>query len=88
MVEPATQHQTAQGEWAEALKRWNLPPRDREPFVIGEMSLPLVWRTFLVVGATGPLDDQTRQAVAAKGYTVVDLPSGPGETAPSELMGG
>ena len=56
-------------------QRWSLPPADAEPLVVGEMTFPLVWRPFLVVGATEPLDDQTRQALAAKGYTVVDLPS-------------
>jgi len=50
------------------------------------MKLTLVWRAFLAVGATEPLDGQARLALAAKGYTVVDLPSEPGETAPSELM--
>ena len=90
-VDPATRQQAAKSEWANALKRWSLPPADPEPLVVAEMKLPLVWRAFLVVGATGPLDDQVRQALAAKGYTIVDLPSEPGETAPNEsgrLVGG
>ena len=44
--------------WANALKRWGLPPADLEPLVVGEMELPLVWRAFLVVGATEPLGRQ------------------------------
>ena len=90
-VDPATRQQAAQSEWANALKRWSFPPADPEPLVVAEMKLPLVWRAFLVVGATPPLDDHVRQALAAKGYTIADLPPEPGETAPdglAALLGG
>ena len=85
-VDPATRQQAAQDEWANALKRWSLPPADLEPLVVAEMKLALVWRAFLVVGATEPLDGKVRQALAAKAFTFVDLPSEPGEAAPNELV--
>ena len=84
-VDPVTRRQAAGGAWADALNRWKLPPADLEPMVVGDTKLPLVWRAFLVVGATRPLDERERQALAAKGYSIVDLPSEPGETAPSDL---
>ncbi len=75
----------AEGGWGDALKRWRLPPADADPIFVEELTFPLVWRAFLVVGATGRIDDQTRQTLAAQGFSLVDLPSEPGEKAPNEL---
>ena len=35
VVDPVTRRQAAGGEWAEALKRWRLPPADADPMVVG-----------------------------------------------------
>ena len=75
-------------EWTEsAFERWGFPPADPEPLVVGEMKLPLVWRAFLVVARHSPLDDaRYGERSPPMGYSIADLPTEPGETAPAGLV--
>lgn len=73
------------GSWAEALARWKLPPIDAAPLEAGEVSLPLVWRSHLVVASSRPLAESERSAILNMGFSVVDIPTEPGAMAPVEL---
>ncbi len=84
-VEQAGDRQAAQDPWAEALKRWGLPAPDVEPLTVGDVVLPLVWRSHLVAGVIGLVRDDDRSAIRAKGFEIVDLPTGPGDAPPEAL---
>jgi Lhr-like helicase len=76
----------ANSPWIEALGRWGLPGPDATPLTLDGVSVPLVWRSYLVAAATAPLPQKAMEAAAALGFVVVALPARPGESAPSELV--
>jgi Domain of unknown function (DUF1998) len=86
-VAPTTRSKAAgePGSWPEALSRWGLPIPDREPLIVNEAALPLVWRGYLAAAAFGPLPDETRAELDARGFAVATVPEQPGETPPPEL---
>jgi hypothetical protein len=90
-VRPMAHHQTPNGSWAEALARWKLPPHDASPLMVGDLALPLVWRSHLIVAVTSPLMGNERAVLENMGYAIVEVPLEPGDEAPAEfvsLLGG
>jgi Lhr-like helicase len=81
----ASSRSSGAGDWAEALSRWGLPLPDAEPLSIDGVVLPLAWRSYLAAAAYEPIDPSTRDALEARGYTVVTVPDRPGDGPPSEL---
>ena len=77
--------QTTSG-WADALARWGLRAADAEPLLVDGVALPLVWRDYLVAGLTVPVSEFARSAILARGFSIVDLPSEPGDAAPRDLV--
>ena len=77
--------QTTSG-WADALARWGLRAADAEPLLVDGVALPLVWRDYLVAGLTVPVSESARSAILARGFSIVDLPSEPGDAAPRDLV--
>lgn len=85
-VKPMAAKASANSGWPEALARWKLPPADATPLVAGELSLSLVWRKHLVVAVSRPLAETERTAIGNMGFTVLEIPTVPGATAPAELV--
>ena len=84
-VKTAASKPSANGAWAEALARWKLPATDAAPLSVGELSLPLVWRSHLVAAATRPLIETDRSMIAHMGFTVIEVSAEPGVDVPTEL---
>lgn len=77
--------QSKKSDWNAAIKNWKFPAPDTEPLQIGDYTFPLVWRPFLTVAVTDQLAKKQKEQIEALGFTVVELPSAPGETPPDNL---
>jgi hypothetical protein len=80
--------QTAETEedgWPQACANWQLPAPDSQPLVVGELNLPLAWRSRLVAATFEPLSSEALSAVESLGFVVLNLPENPGAEPPSEL---
>jgi hypothetical protein len=53
--------------------------------VVGELNLPLAWRSRLVAATFEPLSSEALSAVESLGFVVLNLPENPGAEPPSEL---
>ena len=85
-VEPEAHDLDLNDPWLAAFARWDLPSPDKAPLVFGGLTLPFVWRSYLVAGATSALSADEQSAIAAMGYSLASLPSEPGDAAPSDLV--
>lgn len=71
--------------WPQACANWKLPAPDTQPLAVGDLNLPLAWRSRLVAGTFEPLSPEALLAVESLGFVVVNLPEAPGAEPPSEL---
>lgn len=71
--------------WSQACAVWKLPVPDTEPLTVGDLNLPLAWRSRLVAASFEPLSSEVLLAVESLGFVVVSLPEIPGLEPPSEL---
>ena len=71
--------------WPQACASWELPAPDAQPLAVGDLNLPIAWRSRLVAGTFEPLSPEALAAVESLGFVVVNLPEIPGAEPPSEL---
>jgi Lhr-like helicase len=86
VVKPQRSVSEGGGLWAEALRRWGLPAPDQVPLLLDGVSLPLVWRSYVVAAASAPLTQTAIDAASAMGFDVVNIPDMPGDSPPAELV--
>jgi Lhr-like helicase len=60
--------------WVQHLRNNRLPLPDTIPLVVGDVSLPIVWRGHLVVATHSKLQKQTEISLESMGYAMVELP--------------
>jgi Lhr-like helicase len=85
-VTPQRAGSSGDNPWANALRRWGLPIPDSTPLALDDVSLPLVWRSYLVVAATVPLPRKAMEAASAAGFVVFNIPDRPGDSPPADLV--
>ncbi len=74
------------GDWGEAFARWKVRTPDAEPMSVAGIDIPYVWRDLLVAAATGALPPEVSSNLEARGFSVLALPSKPGDDPPRELL--
>ena len=79
-------HSNENGGWIEAIAKWGVPLPDKEILTIGNVSIPLVWRSHLVAASHQKLSQDDQSILHSKGYSIIVLPEKPGDKAPSELL--
>jgi Lhr-like helicase len=77
--------ETKQIGWSQAFANWRLPVPDAEPLSVGDVDLPLAWRSRLVAASFEPLSPQVVSVAESLGFIVVNLPEIPGTEPPFEL---
>jgi uroporphyrinogen-III synthase len=53
------------------------------PLTVEGIEIPLAWRAHLAAAAVGAIDEKTREAVEARGFTVATVPETPGDEPPA-----
>lgn len=76
---------TGGGGWASAFKDAGIPSHDADPLKIGNQTLPLVWRSHLVVASDSPVAPEDLAEIEAHGFAFVELPQSPSRSALTEL---
>jgi len=84
-VRPEEKASRPSGSWGEAITCWRLPAPDKTPLKVANAEIALAWRQRLVVAVVGTPTPEVAAALEAKGFSVVALPSEPGEEPPAEL---
>lgn len=74
------------GEWGEAFVRWKVRTPDAEPMSAAGVDIPYVWRDLLLAAMPGSPPAEVTSNLEAKGFTVLALPTKPGDDPPRELL--
>jgi hypothetical protein len=73
-------------EWEAAFKAAGIPAPDAATVNFAEQEMNFAWRSHYIAACTAPLNDATREAADAKGWTLIELPGTAAESVPATMI--
>lgn len=84
---PSSEGRVAADSLIAALAAADIPPADERPLDIGDMRIPLVWRSYRVAATCETITNNAHGEADAKGFALFQLPSNPAATSlPADFL--